>query len=581
MNVTLDTNEWIWDTGSGAHLCYDKNLFIQLTRGRLYKMNAYSGTFDVEGVGTVRFNLLIGRVNHRITLNNVGFAPSGKRNLISGSRTMKAGCSWTNKQDEILVKNKNNKPMLKFIRGTGLFKLNATKNISRGDLSYSDVVKNGVPVKSKVNVPVVENKPNGDLGLWHRRLMYTNIDTLVKMSKENFDTNNEKDQGNVTPTPTPTPIPKPEQTKTRLISPKTEQLCVDIWERRAKQRPQTGSHPGHYDATLSHRGQTFRSTKAVIKYCEDNSIGYSLESVKDSFKYNNPYIGTWDIAKVADGEEQMILLLILLMRMCRQLLHLSKRFSNFAFKEVAEPFKVGFDLAELNLESDILDSYNYPYRTLVGILLFVSRYTRPDICIAIINCFVDASWATSPGDRKSITGCIICIGNNPVIWCTAKQILVTISAMESELIALSELTKEIIWFKRLLNEFSNVRGVNFSQVSVNCDNRAAIHFICNNYIDVKLQFVKQNYQAGLFDLRYVYTKKNLADILTKRVNREKIDKLCRYLSNKCERGKLLLLYLCYLCYNLLMYYLLYNYIFGENLTCENYRLERRCGLVEF
>uniref|UniRef100_T1IWL5 RNA-directed DNA polymerase n=1 Tax=Strigamia maritima TaxID=126957 RepID=T1IWL5_STRMM len=72
-----------------------------------------------------------------------------------------------------------------------------------------------------------------------------------------------------------------------------------------------------------------------------------------------------------------------------------------------------------------------------------------------INCFVDASWATSPGDRKSVTGYIVCIGSNPVIWRTTKQNLVTMSAMEAELIALSELVKEIIWFRRLLSEVIN------------------------------------------------------------------------------------------------------------------------------
>uniref|UniRef100_T1II50 Uncharacterized protein n=1 Tax=Strigamia maritima TaxID=126957 RepID=T1II50_STRMM len=64
------------------------------------------------------------------------------------------------------------------------------------------------------------------------------------------------------------------------------------------------------------------------------------------------------------------------------------------------------------------------------------------------------------------------------------------SAMEAELIALSELTK---------------------------------------YIDVKLQFVKEKYQSGLFSLQYVYTKKNLAEILTKRVSKDKITELCKYL----------------------------------------------------
>uniref|UniRef100_T1IKN8 CCHC-type domain-containing protein n=1 Tax=Strigamia maritima TaxID=126957 RepID=T1IKN8_STRMM len=109
LNVSITDNEWIWDTGSGAHLCHDRNLFTELTIGKPYKMNAYAGTFDVEGIGTVCFNHIIGNEVHRITLNKVGYAPSGKRNLISGSRAMQAGCTWSGKSNEILVRNKQNR----------------------------------------------------------------------------------------------------------------------------------------------------------------------------------------------------------------------------------------------------------------------------------------------------------------------------------------------------------------------------------------------------------------------------------------------------------------------------------------
>uniref|UniRef100_T1IIM8 Reverse transcriptase Ty1/copia-type domain-containing protein n=1 Tax=Strigamia maritima TaxID=126957 RepID=T1IIM8_STRMM len=137
---------------------------------------------------------------------------------------------------------------------------------------------------------------------------------------------------------------------------------------------------------------------------------------------------------------------------------LFERFKKFGFKNVKEPFKVGMDLHDLNCEGDVLDTNEYPYRTLVGILMFISRYTRPDICVAInilarynsapklihwtcilnlwnyvistkekcihlskslgldVNCYVDASWATSVKDRKSITGYLICAGKNPIIW---------------------------------------------------------------------------------------------------------------------------------------------------------------------
>uniref|UniRef100_T1IQZ7 RNase H type-1 domain-containing protein n=1 Tax=Strigamia maritima TaxID=126957 RepID=T1IQZ7_STRMM len=144
-----------------------------------------------------------------------------------------------------------------------------------------------------------------------------------------------------------------------------------------------------------------------------------------------------------------------------------------------------------------------------------------------VNCYVDASWATTIPDRKSVTGYLIMIGNNLILWRTTKT-----NAMEAELIALSELVKEVIWFKRCLDEVRNVQNLDFGGIVINCDNQAGMHFIRNDvensktkYIDVKLQFVREHYKSHLFSLKYIYTKKNLADILTKRVNREKITEL--------------------------------------------------------
>uniref|UniRef100_T1IQ95 RNase H type-1 domain-containing protein n=1 Tax=Strigamia maritima TaxID=126957 RepID=T1IQ95_STRMM len=91
-----------------------------------------------------------------------------------------------------------------------------------------------------------------------------------------------------------------------------------------------------------------------------------------------------------------------------------------------------------------------------------------------VNCYVDASWATTIPDRKLVTGYLITIGSNINLWRTTKQGLVTMSAMEAELIALSELVKEII---RCLEEVSNVRCLVFEKIIINCDNQAGTHFI--------------------------------------------------------------------------------------------------------
>uniref|UniRef100_T1IJG5 Reverse transcriptase Ty1/copia-type domain-containing protein n=1 Tax=Strigamia maritima TaxID=126957 RepID=T1IJG5_STRMM len=286
-----------------------------------------------------------------------------------------------------------------------------------------------------------------------------------------------------------------------------------------------GKFPGRYDSTLSYKGKTFRSAKAVREFCADNSIEYADASVE-------PKDSLGSISYVSPGESDLV-------RSHTLRVEPKDSLGSISY--------VGMDLNDLNFEGDMLDANEYPYRTLVGILMFISRCTRPDICVAInilaskslgldVNCYVDASWATFVKDRKSITGNLICVGKNPIIWRCTKQSLVTMSAMEAELIALSELVKEMIWFKRCLVEFGKVQGLQFSSFVIHCDNRAGMHFVKNDvensktrYIDVKIQFVKENYESKLFSLQYVNTKENLADILTKRVSYQKIADLCRYL----------------------------------------------------
>uniref|UniRef100_T1IZH4 Integrase catalytic domain-containing protein n=1 Tax=Strigamia maritima TaxID=126957 RepID=T1IZH4_STRMM len=121
------------------------------------------------------------------------------------------------------------------------------------------------------------------------------------------------------------PIPKPNVTSTL---PTTKVIVKDEgqvksggnWEWVVKQRPATGRHPNRYDAILSYQGQSFRSAKTVIKYCDENDIDYLTKSVKKSFQYSNPYVGTWNIQDIGDGG-QLRILQILILRMnqiCRQ-----------------------------------------------------------------------------------------------------------------------------------------------------------------------------------------------------------------------------------------------------------------------
>lgn len=103
---------------------------------------------------------------------------------------------------------------------------------------------------------------------------------------------------------------------------------------------------------------------------------------------------------------------------------------------------------------------------------------------------------------------------------TFKQTNVTLSSTEAENAAAVEATKEIVWFRGLLEELG------FKQLEptmVYCDNASTItmaHDFSGNYKRVKHYMVRVNFmleQVRLqsVNLKHVDTKLNVADILTK------------------------------------------------------------------
>lgn len=94
--------------------------------------------------------------------------------------------------------------------------------------------------------------------------------------------------------------------------------------------------------------------------------------------------------------------------------------------------------------------------------------------------------------------------------------------MEAEYYALSESIKELTWLIPIIRDFENCVDTKLGDPSVYCDNQATIMFTRNNvensrskHIDLRYHFVREKLEEGLFSLRYVTTKENLADIFTK------------------------------------------------------------------
>lgn len=68
-----------------------------------------------------------------------------------------------------------------------------------------------------------------------------------------------------------------------------------------------------------------------------------------------------------------------------------------------------------------------------------------------LQAYTDSDWAGDIDDRKSCTGNVIMLAGGPISWRSKKQASVALSTMEAEYVALAEVSKEVIYMKRLLN----------------------------------------------------------------------------------------------------------------------------------
>ena len=103
-------------------------------------------------------------------------------------------------------------------------------------------------------------------------------------------------------------------------------------------------------------------------------------------------------------------------------------------------------------------------------------------------------------------------------WRSKKQSVVALSTTESEYIAAAEAIKDLIWAKRLLRE---IFGMIKTPV-LSIDNQSSIKLIKNpefhcrtKHIDTRYHFIRDQYVKGEFEIKFVPSGEQHADIFTK------------------------------------------------------------------
>uniref|UniRef100_A0AAV1UWI0 Polyprotein n=1 Tax=Peronospora matthiolae TaxID=2874970 RepID=A0AAV1UWI0_9STRA len=146
-----------------------------------------------------------------------------------------------------------------------------------------------------------------------------------------------------------------------------------------------------------------------------------------------------------------------------------------------------------------------------------------------LEAFSDADFAADKTDRKSMTGGIVMLNGMAVSWGARKQGGVSLSTMEAEFVAASEVARELLGLREMLCEV----GVEPTlPMQLRVDNQAAIAQIAGEasslkakHVDVRLKFLCDYSRRGVITASYVRSEQMLADLLTKALDATKLSTL--------------------------------------------------------
>lgn len=187
------------------------------------------------------------------------------------------------------------------------------------------------------------------------------------------------------------------------------------------------------------------------------------------------------------------------------------------------------------------------YKEAVGLLLFLATTSRPDISYAVgfVSRFLnkydsfhwhavqrilkyltktknygilhkkksdalveysDSDFASDLDTSRSTSGYIFKLENGPVTWKSKRQDVVSLSTTESEYIAASLATREIVWLRKLLSDIEHQCS---NSTKLHVDKESAIKLVKNQkfhsrtkHIDVQYHYTREKFEDKTIAVMY-------------------------------------------------------------------------------
>jgi hypothetical protein len=211
----------------------------------------------------------------------------------------------------------------------------------------------------------------------------------------------------------------------------------------------------------------------------------------------------------------------------------------------------------------------FPYKSLIGSLIYLSIATRPDISFAVgvlsryasnpgkahwnaainvirylkgtqdiglqfnqgqseLTGYSDSDWRGDEDERKSTSAYIFLFSGGPISWRSKLQKYSAISSTEAEYTALCPAVQEAIFLRNILHNFHidtpQPTTIFEDNQGAICQSKDPVNNSRMKHIDVKLHFTRQMMKAGFVHVTYIATQDMRADMLTKAMSRKMFEK---------------------------------------------------------
>ena len=121
--------------------------------------------------------------------------------------------------------------------------------------------------------------------------------------------------------------------------------------------------------------------------------------------------------------------------------------------------------------------------------------------------------------KKSISSYVFLLSLRVISWSLKKQLIVTISTINTNFVVTTSYACQVVWLKRILKMFGKKQNIptisHYDNSSTIKLAKNLVMYRCNKYISVRFHFLYELTKAGTIEMVHCNNQNQVADVMTK------------------------------------------------------------------